>query len=61
VLALDALNPKVASQLARSLERWPKFTPERAAAMRAALAEVAARQGLSSDVREVVGKALENA
>jgi hypothetical protein len=29
--------------------------------MRAALAEVAARQGLSSDVREVVGKALENA
>ena len=58
VLALDALNPKVAAHIARALERWRKFTPGLAAAMRAALEQVAAHDPLSRDVREVVGKAL---
>ena len=57
VLALDTLNPQVASRLARSLERWRKFTPALREKMRAALARVAA--GVQSkDVREVVEKAL---
>jgi aminopeptidase N len=57
VLALDAMNPQVASRLARSLERWRKFTPALREKMRAALERVAA--GVQSkDVREVVEKAL---
>jgi aminopeptidase N len=57
VLALDAMNPQVASRLARALERWRKFTPALREQMRAALERVAA--GVQSkDVREVVEKAL---
>ena len=58
VLAIDAINPQVAARLARALDRWRKFTPERQAAMRAALEQVAAHEPLSADVREIVGKAL---
>jgi aminopeptidase N len=55
---LDPLNPQVAARVARAVDRWRKFTPERQSAMRAALEEVAALPGLSGDVREIVGKAL---
>ncbi len=58
VLAIDALNPQVAARLARALDRWRKFTPDRQAAMHAALEQVAAHGPLSADVREIVGKAL---
>jgi len=58
VLAIDAINPQVAARLARALDRWRKFTPERQASMRAALEQVAAHEPLSTDVREIVGKAL---
>jgi aminopeptidase N len=57
VLALDGLNPQVASRLARAMDRWRKFEPARQAAMRAALERVAS-QARSPDVREIVGKAL---
>ncbi len=57
VLALDAFNPQVASRLARALDRWRKFTPDRQQAMQAALATVRER-ARSGDVLEVVGKAL---
>ncbi|RPH67261.1 MAG: aminopeptidase N [Burkholderiales bacterium] len=58
VLAIDTINPQVAARLARALDRWRKFTPDRQAAMRAALEQVAAHETLSTDVREIVGKAL---
>ncbi len=58
VLAIDAINPQVAARLARALDRWRKFTPERQVSMRAALEEVAAHEPLSADLREIVGKAL---
>jgi aminopeptidase N len=58
VLEIDPLNPQVAARLARALDRWRKFTPERQAAMRAALERVAAAPKLSRDVAEIVGKAL---
>ena len=58
VLELDPLNPQVAARLARALDRWRKFTPERREAMRGALERVAACETLSRDVREIVGKAL---
>ena len=60
VIALDALNPQVASRLARSMDRWRRYAPALQAHMRAALQQVAGQETLSSDVREVVSKALAN-
>ncbi len=59
VLAADALNPTVASQLARTAERWRRYTPDRQATLRAALEAVATHPHLSRDVREIVDKSLE--
>ena len=41
VLALDRINPTIAARIARALDRWRKFTPDRQTAMRAALEEIA--------------------
>jgi aminopeptidase N len=60
VLQLDRINPTVAARVARTLERWRKFTPQRQRLMRDALQQVAAARELSRDVREIVNKALEN-
>jgi aminopeptidase N len=60
VIALDALNPQVASRLARSLDRWRRYAPALQAQMKKALLKVAGVKKLSNDVREVVGKALAN-
>ena len=60
VLALDRINPTVAARVARALERWRKYTPDRQRLMRSALEEVARAEHLSRDVREIVTKALEN-
>ncbi len=56
VLALDRINPTVAARLARALDRWRKFTPDRQRLMREALDEVARAPDLSRDVREIVEK-----
>ena len=58
VIALDALNPQVASRLARAMDRWRRYTPALQAHMKRALQQVAGQAKLSNDVREVVGKAL---
>jgi aminopeptidase N len=60
VIALDALNPQVASRLARAMDRWRRYTPGLQAHMKRALQQVAGQAKLSNDVREVVGKALAN-
>ncbi len=60
VIALDALNPQVASRLARSMDRWRRYAPALQVHMKAALQQVAGLGKLSNDVREVVGKALAN-
>jgi aminopeptidase N len=60
VIALDALNPQVASRLARAMDRWRRYTPALQAQMQQALQQVAGQAKLSNDVREVVGKALAN-
>ena len=60
VITLDALNPQVASRMARSMDRWRRYTPELQEQMKKALQQVAGQQRLSSNVREVVGKALAN-
>jgi aminopeptidase N len=58
VITLDAINPQVAARLARSLDRWRKYTPVLRRQMRAALQNVADAPHLSKDVLEVVTKAL---
>src|SRR5262249_8726667 len=58
ILALDPINPQVASRMARTFERWKRFEPKRQALMRAALQQVAAAAGLSKETAEVVSKAL---
>ncbi|HEX8786986.1 MAG TPA: aminopeptidase N [Telluria sp.] len=60
VIALDALNPQVASRLARAMDRWRRYTPALQAHMKRALQQVAGQAKLSNDVREVVSKALAN-
>ena len=57
-LALDAINPQVASRIVRNFERYKRFEPRRRALMRASLERVAATPGLSRETAEVVGKAL---
>jgi len=58
VVALNKTNPQVASRMARALEGWRKFTPAIQAEIRAAFEKVSAEEGLSSDVAEIVSKAL---
>jgi aminopeptidase N len=58
VVRLDAINPIVAARVARALNRWRRYAPDRQQRMRQALQEVAARPALSADVREVVDRAL---
>ncbi len=60
VQQLDRLNPTVAARVARTLDRWRKFTPAHKRQMQAALEEVARTPNLSTDVREIVTNALEN-
>ncbi|MDB5916891.1 MAG: aminopeptidase [Massilia sp.] len=60
VIALDAINPQVASRLARSMDRWRRYAPALQVHMKRALQQVAGLKKLSSDVREVVSKALAN-
>ena len=60
VIALDEMNPQVAARLARSLDRWRKFTPQLQASMKSALQKVVAKKNLSNDVAEVIGKSLSN-
>ncbi|MEP6607493.1 MAG: aminopeptidase N [Burkholderiaceae bacterium] len=60
VLALDRINPTIAARIARALDRWRKFSPDRQVAMHAALEHVAKQPGLSRDVCEIVAKSLSN-
>jgi len=55
---LQAINPQVASRIARSFDRWRQFDPARQSHARAALERIAAVEGLAKDVAEVVGNAL---
>jgi aminopeptidase N len=57
-IALDAINPQVASRLVRNFERYRRFEPRTRTLMRAALERIAAAPALSKETAEVVGKAL---
>ena len=57
---LQAMNPQVASRVARSFDRWRQFDTGRQAHARAALERIAAVEGLAKDVAEVVGNTLKS-
>jgi aminopeptidase N len=59
VIELDAINPQLASRIARTMDRWSKLAEPWRSGAREAIARVAARTDLSDDVREVVSRALE--
>jgi len=58
VLALDKLNPQIASRLVRALMNWKRLEPTRSALMKAQLERIASSQGISGDVYEIVSKSL---
>ncbi len=58
LVELDRLNPQIASRLARAFDRWRKYDEARQGHARAALESIGNAKGLSSDVAEVVNRAL---
>ena len=58
VIEINALNPQVASRVARCFDRWKKFDNGRQAHAKAALERIRDSAGLSRDVAEIVTKAL---
>jgi aminopeptidase N len=58
VIEIDAMNPQLAARLARVMDRWRKLAEPYRGAAREAIQRVAARPDLSSDVREIVMRAL---
>jgi len=58
VLELDPVNPLLAARLLKPLVRWRRFDPQRQSLMRAELERVLGARELSSDVFEVVSKAV---
>ena len=59
MLAIDALNPMLASRLARAMDRWSALAEPYRSAAREAINRVAAKADLSADTREIVTRALE--
>ena len=58
LLELDGINPQVAARLARAMDRWKRLAEPYRSAAGEALARVATRADLSTDVREVIDRAL---
>ena len=58
VLELDGFNPQLAARMARIMDRWSRLAEPYRRAAREALSRVAAKPDLSSDVREIISRAL---
>jgi aminopeptidase N len=58
MLEIDAINPQLASRLARAMDRWRQLAEPFRSAAHEALIRVAARAELSQDSREIVQRAL---
>ncbi len=57
-LGLDRTNPQVAARLLNAFRTWRSLEPGRRAAAQAALERIAAADGLSPDVNDIVTRAL---
>lgn len=60
LIELDAINPQLASRIARALERWRNLAEPYRGAAREAIARVAAKADLSGDTREIIDRALQD-
>jgi aminopeptidase N len=58
VIALDALNPQVASRMASAFNPWTRYDRSRKAMMKAELERIVSVDGLSPDVFEIISTAL---
>ncbi|MDQ2070060.1 aminopeptidase N [Natronospira bacteriovora] len=58
VLEVDALNPSIAARLVSVFNPWRRFEPVRRERMQAQIQRIAAADGLSRDVGEIVRRAL---
>ena len=58
LIKLDPLNPQTAARMSTAFETWRRYDPARQSLIRAALQRVAATQGLSRDLGEMVGRML---
>jgi aminopeptidase N len=61
ILELDSINPQLAARLARVMDRWAQLAPPYRSKAHEALERVAAKPNLSSDVREIIARALQQA
>jgi len=59
VLALDAANPQMAARTVSAFNRWPRYDRRRRTLMKAELERIAAVEGLSTDVYEIVSNSLD--
>ena len=60
ILELDKINPQIAARLVSVFNNWRSYAPEYSRNMKNALQRIAATEALSSDVSEIVEKALMN-
>ena len=60
VIDIDSRNPQVASRLASCFNQWRLLDPSRRELVQSELKRVLAKPGLSSNVFEIVSKALAN-
>lgn len=58
LVQLDALNPQIAARLATAFNGWQRLEPVRREAAHAALEKLAAREGLSRNLNEIVANVL---
>jgi len=58
ILQLDPMNPQVAARIARSFDRWRKFDEARQNLARGQLERIRTASRLSSDVGEIIDRAL---
>ena len=58
IIGMQAMNPQVASRIARAFDRWRQYDVERQAHARAALERIRDCDNLAKDIAEVVGNAL---
>jgi len=60
VLALDPLNPQIASRLLSAISNWRHYEPRRCAAMREIWDRILKQPFLSKDVYEIAAKSLDS-
>jgi aminopeptidase N len=58
LIQLDALNPQVAARLATAFNGWKRLEPQRRQAAETVIAALAARDGLSRNVSEILDRVL---